>query len=650
VWRPCRSTTADDAVNDEPARRPGGVVRLLFLALVAVGFFAVFAVGFPPAARDRLPVLGLALGLALFTAWNPRRGLPVFSFLFPLAGLGDRLFGGADAIAWPVLLFGGFAAGWIFRFLYDFESRPDPSRADPALKALAAVWTLSALLAMARARTLWALLHGLGLRAVNVEGLLDTAAIRESLLALAVLASGAAFFFILRRAGAAQRRAALLSALLATALSAFAAALQRLHLLPGETNDFWKMTGRLSGGAIDPNALGLLCGLALVVTVARLMSAGPRRAPAAAAAVLLAAGLILSGSRSGLLAAALGFLFLLFSPGLPARARVLLGAVGAALLLAIGLLVIGGGSRGSVASRLALFFDPSLPVEFRASARPVLWESAVRLFAKEPVAGAGLGAFSWQLPNLLHEQGRALPMRDNPGNAYLQALAETGAVGFLLTLGLASVLAREAWAARRRISDAPLEAGAGAALLAFLLTLLTGSHWFASDVVFLFFLVAAVAVRDAQPAAARRTALLRRLLVTIYTAAALWGLAATLAPDEVFRYRQGIGFHARESAPSGPFYWTQRRFAIRLLPAETMRLGLAHFTPEGRAVELTAESGGRTVYRRPLDPGQTITLRLIGDPAAPRILRFAVSRAFIPKRLGLSGDRRELGIMAVFPQ
>ena len=240
---------------------------------------------------------------------------------------------------------------------------------------------------------------------MNVEGLRDSAAIRESLLPWRCWGRAPGFFFILRRAGAAQRRSALLTALSAAAVSAFAAVLQRLGVLPGETSGFWKMTGRLSGGAIDPNALGLLCALALVVTAARLMSAGPRRAAAAAAAVVLAAGLILSGSRSGLLAAALGFSVLVLSPGVSARARLLLGAVGAVLVLAIGLLVVGGGSGGNVASRVALFFDPRLSVEFRASARPVLWESAVRLFGKEPVAGAGLGAFSWQLPNLLHEQG-----------------------------------------------------------------------------------------------------------------------------------------------------------------------------------------------------------------------------------------------------
>ena len=46
-------------------------------------------------------------------------------------------------------------------------------------------------------------------------------------------------------------------------------------------------------------------------------------------------------------------------------------------------------------------------------------------------------SFSWQLPTLLSESARSLPLRDNPGSAYLQALAETGAIGFFLTLTLA---------------------------------------------------------------------------------------------------------------------------------------------------------------------------------------------------------------------
>ena len=71
-------------MNDARAAAPaGGLARLLALFAVGAGFFAVFEVGFPPASRGRLPVLVLSLALALLAAWNPHRGLLVFSALFP---------------------------------------------------------------------------------------------------------------------------------------------------------------------------------------------------------------------------------------------------------------------------------------------------------------------------------------------------------------------------------------------------------------------------------------------------------------------------------------------------------------------------------------------------------------------------------------
>lgn len=636
-------------MNGEPARRPGGVARLAALVATAVGFFAVFSLGFPPAARDRLPVLLLALALALVAAWNPARGLVAFSFLFPLSGLGDRAFGGADAVAWPVLLFAGFGAGWTFRFLYDFESAPDASRVDRVLRALTAVWVLAAVLSVVRARTLWAAFHGLGLRAVNVEGLLDAAAIRDSVLALASLASGVGFFFILRRCGGALRARALQAALAGCGLSAAAAVAERFGLAPGETSAFWRMTGRLSGGAIDPNALGILSGLSLVAAAAWLVGATSRRGRALALAAASAAGLVLSGSRSGMLVVGVGLAALLLAPRLPGRRRLALAAAGAAGVLALAAL-LRLSDPGSLGARLAQFLDPGLSADARASSRPVLWASALDLFEKRPVEGAGLGAFSWQLPTLLAERGRALPLRDNPGNAYLQALAETGAIGFLLTLALAAVLAREAAAALGRWSEEPLSAGCGAAVLGFLVALGFGSHWFAPDAALLFFLFAAVAARA--PAAEARSPWGRRLgrtAVAAYAVAAAVAGLSTLSADEAFRYRRGMGFHAKEEGRGGPFYWTQRRFAIRLPPGETMRLNLAHYTPEGRPVELSAESDGRMVLRRELVPGQGLSLRLAAPAERPRVVRFALSRAFVPRHLGLSADRRELGMVAVFP-
>lgn len=625
----------------EPAQRPGGGVRLSLLLAAVLGFLEVFSIGFPPAARGRLPLLLVALTLALLTAWSPNRGLVAFAFLFPLAGAGDRLFGGEDAIAWPIVIFAGFAAGWTFRFLYDFESAAESSAVDPILRALAAVWILATVLAAIRARTLWVLFRGLSLRAVNGQGLLDAAAIRDGVLSLAALLSGVGFFFILRRAGAAARQRALFAALLGVALSAALALLQRAGVAPAETSGFWRLTGRLSGGAIDPNALGLLCGLATVVALARLFTDPARRALSALLAAFCGAGLVLSGSRSGLLVAGLGLLLWVLGAD-RLRGRVAIFAAGAAVLVLVAAAALRG-SPGTTGSRLWELLDPTVPAEFHASSRPLLWQSAVRLFRHHPVEGAGLAAFSWELPDLLAEAGQSLPMRDNPGNAYLQALAETGAIGFVLTAVLAVSLARFALSGGE---------GSGAAVAAFLAALALGSHWLAPDVALLFFLLAALAAPVVAPAPRGSAAgrLGRAALVALYAAAAFLASLTTLRADVAFRHRQGIGFHEKEVGPGGLFYWTQRRFAISVPAGRALRLSLAHYTPEGRSVELTAEADGRRVYARALEPGQTVLVRLDGGSEVARVFRFSVSQAFVPKRLGLSSDRRELGLVAVFPQ
>src|SRR5262245_44807609 len=234
------------------ARRPATGVRvLLFLATLAGSWILLF-LGFPAGAPDRLPVLVIAVGLALATAGWPEQGIVVFCFLFPCAGLLVRLFGGTDPSSWPALLLGGLATGWTFRFIYDFESRPEPSSVDGPLRALLAVWCAATVLAVCRARTLWAIGHGLAGRAVNSEALPDAEAIRESVFALSSLVAGAALFFIARRAGPRLRARALSAGVWGVTASALAAGLQRIGALPPETRGFWKLTGRLGGGAVDP--------------------------------------------------------------------------------------------------------------------------------------------------------------------------------------------------------------------------------------------------------------------------------------------------------------------------------------------------------------------------------------------------------------
>ncbi len=630
---------------DHPITRcPSTPVRLLLFLLAVSGSYVLLLTGFPPGAPDRLPVFLISLGLALTAARWPARGVAAFGFLFPCAGLLVRLFGATDPSTWPTLLFGGLATGWTFRFLYDFESVPEPSPLDRWLGALLAVWTLSTALAVARARTLWAFLHGLVGRAVNGDGLLDTQAIRESVFSLSSLAAGAAFYFLLRRAGAAARERALKASVWGVGVSAAASVLQQLHVLPAEARGFWRLTGRLSGGAVDPNSLGLLCGLAIVMALTWGIRRGGRGLELLLVALLIG-GLLLSGSRSGFLLVLLSLAVLAIARGLPGRVRWagLFALVAILVLLAVLAL---RPSPGTLGARIAESFDSRVPLEYRASARPVLWQAAARLFVQHPIDGAGVGAFAWRLPDLLQEEHRRLAMRDNPGSSYVQALAETGVPGFLLTAAFAVALGAQALTRIRALERDPVAGTAAVASIAFVLASLFGSHWYAGDASLLFFLLASVV---ALPGAGRKGGwrqAMRLAAVGAAAVAAIAGILATLDPATTFRFSPRIGFHELENGPDGPFRWTRKNFALWLEPAAVQSVVLTHSPPMAQPVEVTERVAGAALWRRSLAPGESVTLRLNGASEGPRAFVFALSRAFVLRRLRLGMDRRELGLRA----
>jgi len=638
---------SDFARTTEASRRPGTPTRVLLFLLVLAGSWILLFLGFPVGAPDRLPVLVLALGLALWTAGRPGQGLVAFCFLLPCTGLIVRFCGGIDPTTWPALLFGGLASGWTFRFIYDFESAPEPSAIDRPLRALVLVWLLASVLAICRAGTLWALTRGLLGRTVNSEGLDEAEAIRESVFALSSLLAGAGFFFLLRRVGDGLRRRALRAAFWGGSVSALAALLQRIGALPLETRRFWKLTGRLAGGAIDPNSLGLLCAMLLVVAVARLLSREGRSLIEIVASALLLVGLFLSGSRSGLLILIISLgVLILTARGVSRQLRVAGGLLLAGALLAVGLMVTRA-APGTLGARIAESVDPRLPVEYRVSERPALWRAAARLFAIHPLEGGGMGSFSWRLPDLLKQDSRRLPMRDNPGSGYLQALAETGAIGFFVMLVFVFALARSAVSRTQEHPADAVAAGAGVSLVAFLVAMLLGSHWFAPDVALLFFLFAAIAARGSRSGSARAGVWSLRTAVTLYAAAVAMGMLGTMRPEEAFRYSPRLGFHSVETGPAGPFRWTRRRFALWLAPSETRTLSLARFTPDPQPAELVATCEGRVVWRESLAAGQSTRLRLSGRSDHPSPFVFRISRTFIPRRLRISDDPRELGLLSV---
>jgi len=78
-------------------------------------------------------------------------------------------------------------------------------------------------------------------------------------------------------------------------------------------------------------------------------------------------------------------------------------------------------------------------------------------------------------------------------------------------------------------------------------------------------------------------------------------------------------------------------------------LKLAHYTPEGKPVTLEARVKGSAVFERALAAGEAVTLRLRAPRFEPRAVLFSLSSSFVPRRLGVSEDRRELGLMAMTP-
>ena len=633
-----RAAEADLDPSAPPARRPGTAVRFLLFLASAGGSAVVLAIGFPRGAPDRLAALAVALVLALTAVARPGRAVRDFCFVFPVASFFPRLLGAGDSFAWPILLFGALATGWTFRFLYDFKTSPDPSQLDGPLRALAAVWTLGTVLALVRAKTWWSVVHGVTGRAVNGDGLSDAAAVRESALAFAVLAAGAGFFFLLRRSGAVVRSEAMRAAVIGTAASALLAILRAGGVGPRETRPFWLLTGRLSGGATDPNALGLLCGLAIPVALAFLV-ARPRPRWVIGALVPLPFGLALSGSRSGFAIAVVASAVVIARASLARRWRLVLGAV--ALALAMAVVLVPQGSREGVGGRLAHLFRSTLSLDDRVSSRPILWRAALRQFAESPVEGGGLGSFAWRLPDLAGEDRTRLGIRDNPGSAYLQALAETGLIGLALTLILVLVLAGHALSALRDSG----RLGPAAALLVFVLVLAVGSHWLAPEVSLFFFLLCGIVAAEGRETT-RLGSRVRVARVLLSAAVVLRAALTTADPRQTFRHGKLAGFYDRETGKGGAFRWTRRRFAVHAGPGAPERISLANYSPEGRPVEVTVRADeGPVLYRRAIPPGGSTALAL-WPGGRDRVFRFELSRAFVPKRFGLP-DRRELGVVAV---
>ena len=175
----------------------------------------------------------------------------------------------------------------------------------------------------------------------------------------------------------------------------------------------------------------MLTPLALVLSLSRLVHGGQRML-AAFAAVLMAGSIVLSGSRSGTfsLIVELAFLFWIAS-----QVRRRTGLRYGLLLLVFCLLgFLAWVGSGDLWHHLG---------DLQDATRPAILKDGLRMFRLQPIFGWGLGTFPTAYP--AYRSFYTDLFVNAAHNDYLQALVETGALGFACVVWFVAVLYRRAF-------------------------------------------------------------------------------------------------------------------------------------------------------------------------------------------------------------
>ncbi len=206
--------------------------------------------------------------------------------------------------------------------------------------------------------------------------------------------------------------------------------------------------GRLVGTTGEANELATYLVAGLILSTG-LLVAWRRRAPGLASAALVcgavcAAGIALTLSRAGLVALAVSLLSAVMVIRRH-RAAISLMAVLVAAGIALYFLAL-----APTQAYQRIFDNPS-----GTSGRTALWTVAMRMVSAEPVTGVGIGNFPVRSIHFLDRPGRLGNDRyvsSEPLEAhsiYLQLLAETGVVGFLLFAAVVVPAMWQCWIATR---------------------------------------------------------------------------------------------------------------------------------------------------------------------------------------------------------
>jgi O-antigen ligase len=148
-----------------------------------------------------------------------------------------------------------------------------------------------------------------------------------------------------------------------------------------------------------------------------------------------------------------------------------------ALLVGLGLLV-------GLEARFFTFAE--VPQPDHLGTRAILWAAALDLWRTSPLVGIGAGNFELDLGMVGHPE-----VQTHANSVYLQALSETGAVGFVATLAL---IVTTIWTFARTYSRRPLVIGMFAASVALALHQVFDYLWFFPKIGVFWAVLLAIAV------------------------------------------------------------------------------------------------------------------------------------------------------------
>ena len=415
------------------------------------------------------------------------------------------------------------------------------------------------------------------------------------------------------------------------------------------------LVARAPGPFPDPNSfaayLALVAAFGAVTWTARVCECprSARKLQIAAAgswAILILAGLWVSGSRAALLAlVALLLVFLVAKPNiLPARSssrmRLVLVAVAIGTVL-VGLLAVASlGSFGSSPNetrmqRYLSALDLSQPSMRLLRGRPALWSAGVTMVMDEPVVGVGSGRFGVELPGRIPDELWGVVRAENAHNYYLQLAAEIGIVGFLCFFVVLAAAFGALWTNRREVGAIAALFGAGA----WCLTSLAGHPQLIPSLQLFFWGFLGMASSGYPlPRISPRFTVLSILLVLLV---ARVGQAALL--DERGPALYATGLHDREFSEPGNEVrrWTAEHAELDLRReghVVEVRFFVAH---DALPVAVRSGTGPWSEERHFFDGGwKTLTYYVPGTASNRLLISLDTAPAYV-----VEGDPRRLGVV-----